>query len=68
MILGQAISEIKNGERSSYLAWKHLRLSFDDILDLYVNQLSEMSEHSFLHLGTMYSTNNVKMFFKLERC
>ena len=40
-------SEIKNGERISYLAWKHLRLSFDDILDLYVNQLSEMSEHSF---------------------
>ena len=40
-------SEITNGERISYLAWKHLRLSFDDILDLHVNQLSEMSENTF---------------------
>ena len=40
-------NEMKNGERSSYLAWDHLRLSFKGILDLYLKLLADMSEHTF---------------------
>ena len=39
--------EMKNGERSSYLAWDCLRLSFKGILDLYLKLLADMSEHTF---------------------
>ena len=40
-------SEVKTGERSSYLAWDHFRLSYSDILELYIKQIGEMSEHAF---------------------
>ena len=40
-------SEIKDGERTSYLARNHLRLSFSDILEEYMKQIGQMSEHAF---------------------
>ena len=40
-------SEIKDGVRTSYLAWHYLKLSYSDILEMYLKQLSEMSEHAF---------------------
>ena len=53
-------SEIKNGERSNYLAWDHLQLSFENILDLYLNQLSEMSEHIFFASWNYVQYRNCK--------
>ena len=40
-------SEMKDGERTSYLAWNHLRLSYSDILEEYIKQIGQMSEHAF---------------------
>ena len=40
-------SEMKDGERMSYLAWNHLRLSYSDILEEYIKQIGKMSEHAF---------------------
>ena len=40
-------SEMKDGERMSYLAWNHLRLSYSDILEEYIKQIGQMSEHAF---------------------
>ena len=53
-------SEIKYGERSSYLAWEHLQLSFDTILDLYLKHLSEMSEHTFFASSNYVQYKNSK--------
>ena len=38
---------MKDGERMSYLAWNHLRLSYSDILEEYIKQIAQMSEHAF---------------------
>ena len=40
-------SEMKDGERMSYLAWNHLKLSYSDILEEYIKQIGQMSEHAF---------------------
>ena len=60
-------SESQNGERSSYLAWDHLRLSFSDILDLYIKQIHGMSQHAFLLVGIMCSINKLSLIFVLEK-
>ena len=44
--------------------WKHLRLSFDDILHLYLKQLSEMSEHSFFASCNYVQYKNCKNVIK----
>ena len=40
-------SQMKNGERQTFMHWKHLHLNFQGLLDLYINRLSAMAEHSF---------------------
>ena len=60
-------SESKNGERSSYLAWDHLRLSFSDILDCTQNKSMECLSMHFLLVGIMCSINKLSLIFVLEK-
>ena len=52
-------SQMKNGERQTFMHWKHLHLDYQGQLDVYINQLSGMAEHSF------YATWN---YIQHKRC
>ena len=49
-------SEMKDGERMSYMVWNHLRLSYSDILEEYIKQI-----------GTMASIKIVNQTFSMEK-
>ena len=40
-------SKIKNDDHQTYMHWKYLHLDYHGLLDLYIDQLCSMSEHSF---------------------
>ena len=40
-------NEMRNGERQTYMHWKHLCLDYQGLSNLYIAQLSGMAEHSF---------------------
>ena len=37
-----------NGKIKSYMHWKYHSLNYEELLDMYENQLESMSKHSFL--------------------
>ena len=39
-------TQIKKGERQTFMHWKHLRVNYEGLLDLYRSQLKDMGEHA----------------------
>ena len=48
-------SQKKDGLVQTYLQWHYLRLSFDDLVDIYIEELTEMAEHSFMACWNLLS-------------